>query len=234
MIDLIQALPLSSQLFLLTCAVIGAGIGAYFLIKQTIRQNQERKQQQQQEAAALHTAIVRVEDLVGRHLQVKLTYGAVPDIGLDKGEGVLCVLSGTTLVEPRAVRTWRGSYGGSSIRIAKGVSIHGGGTAGTSESHEEMRMVDNGTLTLTNHRLIFVGSKRTLSTPLKKIVDAETEGYNNWLRLNLQGRQKTACFQFRTDVPINYEYDGQSYSTRFHSGLLKIAIDQAMDPQTVH
>jgi hypothetical protein len=152
--------------------------------------------------------------------QSRSSGGEVPNIALNEGEDVLCVFAGTTLLEPRAVRTWRSNYGGPSFRIAKGVSFRLGASSGVSESHEEMRAVDIGTLILTNERLSFVGSRRTIDVPLEKIIDVDNEGYSDWLRLNRQGKQKTECFQLNSALYTYFNYNGEQLLAQSKVGCL--------------
>lgn len=88
------------------------------------------------------------------------------------------------LDEPRAVR----HYGGTSLRVAKGVRIH----MGQSESHQEMRQIDNGYLTLTNKRLIFSGEKRSSNIDLRKIMNVTI--YLDGFKVNIENRQKPQFF----------------------------------------
>jgi hypothetical protein len=160
-------------------------------------------------------------------VQIKFTCGDAPSIALNEDEEVLCDAP-TTLVEPRAVRTWYSTYGGPSFRIAKGVSFRAGASSGTSESHEEMRPIDPGTLVLTNQRIIFVGSKRTISLPVHKIIRIDNEGYFNLLRLNREGKQKAEAFEFDSALQIHYQYNGEARSAPFHSAWLIAAINQVL------
>jgi len=56
--------------------------------------------------------------------------------------------TGTVLQETRAIRKYTGSGRGVGFRIAKGVYVGVGGRSGTSESHEEWRAIDEGSLLL--------------------------------------------------------------------------------------
>lgn len=88
------------------------------------------------------------------------------------------------LHEPRAVR----NYGGGSVRVMKGVWIHGG----QSESHQEMRHIDNGRLILTNRRLLFNGGSRTANIDLRKILNITT--FSDGFKVNIENRQKPQFF----------------------------------------
>ena len=90
-----------------------------------------------------------------RHLcengaQIRFSSGEAPDIGLNEGEEVLCAVSHTGLLEAREISTSSGGYAGPSFRVAEGVSFGLGGYSGSTESHDEFRLVDQGTLVLTN------------------------------------------------------------------------------------
>lgn len=112
---------------------------------------------------------------------------------LKRNEEVRIVLSGVCLLEARAVR--RGSYGGGSIRVAKGVRLSTGSFQ--AESREELRHIDRGTLTLTNKRLVFSGAKRTVNVGLAQIVSVEPYEKNG-IALRRTRKQKTEYF---TDFP---------------------------------
>ena len=75
-------------------------------------------------------------------------------IRLKSGEVCFYYDPTATLCEPRAVRS--GGYGGASVRIARGVSIHTGRFG--SESHDEWRKITEGALYVTNRRIIFDGA----------------------------------------------------------------------------
>jgi hypothetical protein len=160
---------------LVVLLVVVAAVGVLIYCQASQRRPQPSPVLQQ----AFHTTLNHFADLARKGLQIKLMAGEPPNIALRSAEHLLCVFPKTTLLEPRAVREWRSRCGGSSIRIAKGLSLRLGGSRGVSESHDEFRAIDTGTLLLTNERLNFIGSQRTNSIPLKTVVDIE--GYSNAL-----------------------------------------------------
>ena len=91
------------------------------------------------------------------------------DIRLKKGE--LCYFKDSTakLLEPRSVRS--GGYGGASIRVAKGMSIHSGRFA--SESHDEWREITTGALYVTNRRIIFDGATKNREILLPDVMSVQ-------------------------------------------------------------
>jgi len=161
----------------------------------------------------------------GGHL-IKLTCDQAPGIILESNEELLSVLPLVTLLEPRAVRTRYGVFGGPSIRIAKGISFRFGGYGGSSESHEELRAVDQGTLVLTSQRLTFIGQGRTFSVALEKIVSME--GYDDSLQLNRQGKEKVEHFEFSDNTKMTYPCNGSELSVRISGQVVKLLIAQAI------
>lgn len=119
---------------------------------------------------------------------------AVDSVGvvLKRSEIPVVKLENITLMEPRAVRTSTGGYGGTSIRIAKGVTIHTGGTRGRSVSHDEIKVIDNGELIITNKRIIFLGSNRTTNIDINKIVSIEE--YSDGIKIQRSNKQKPEYF----------------------------------------
>jgi hypothetical protein len=95
-----------------------------------------------------------------RALTIEMICGPIP-AGFDHDERVLCVLPGINLLETRAVRrtirSGRGRSAGPTIRLAPGLSFRFSGRVSTgaseSESFDELRQIDHGTLVLTTTRL---------------------------------------------------------------------------------
>ena len=96
---------------------------------------------------------------------------------------------GSNFYETRAVRR----YGGTSFRVMKGVRIY----TGQGESQQEMRLIDSGDLLLTNKRLVFSGSKRTINIDLRKIINLTQ--FSDGLQINRENKQKPEIFS--TDKP---------------------------------
>jgi hypothetical protein len=103
-------------------------------------------------------------------------------IMLSKDEKCYIRIDGVNLQEERSVRVSTGGYGGFSFRVAKGVYARTGSFGATSESHLELRLIDTGTLYVTNKRYIFDGSKKNIQGELKKIISIET--YSNGIKIS--------------------------------------------------
>jgi hypothetical protein len=115
-----------------------------------------------------------------------------PPTGFEFDEQVIFCLPGVSLMEPRAVRYTRGGSAGSSIRIMKGLSIRTGGWAGRSESVEELRTIDRGTLVLTTKRLVFLGQLRTNSVILSDIISIQS--FTDAIDVHRERKQKVETY----------------------------------------
>lgn len=207
----------------LVALVIG---GAYIYLSSRASQSNQQASQSQKRLSQINTTLNHFADLAGKGIQTKLTAGDAPNIALKNGEHLLCVFSNTTLLEPRAVRTWRSAYGGPAIRVAKGLSFRFGQSRGVSESHDELRAIDTGTLLLTNERLVFIGSQRTSSNALKDIIDIE--GRTDGVMIHRKGKQRIEGYQFSDAMQMNYQYDGQTLAAPMDGQLVKAGILEAI------
>lgn len=99
----------------------------------------------------------------------------------------------TTLYEERTRRAYYGGGPGISIRLGKGVRLCLSGGYRTSIPIYEVAELDSGTLVITSERLAFLGSRRTLEKPLKKIVSVLP--YSDGVQVHFSNRQKAACFK---------------------------------------
>jgi len=93
---------------------------------------------------------------------VNLTSSSTSPIIPKKNEKTNLVMNNVSFLEARSVRQTIGGYGGPTFRVAKGVSFRLGGVSARSVSHDEIKKIDQGTLVLTNKRLIFLGDKKKL------------------------------------------------------------------------
>ncbi len=87
-------------------------------------------------------------------------------------------------LEERAVRV----SGGGAVRVVRGVYLSGS----KSESHGELRTLDNGVLLLTNKRLIFNGDLRSTEYKLNKVISVEE--YKDAVEIGVSNKQKVQIF----------------------------------------
>lgn len=142
---------------------------------------------------------------------------------LKKNERALLFLSDVALWESRAVRQTRGAYGGPTFRVAKGVSFKVGSFSSHSESHEELRTIDQGILTLTNKRLVFTGTKRTNNIDLRKIISIEP--YKDGIASQRENKQKIEYFIGINRTSLNITSNGRKYTIPVSGVVLKCIIE---------
>jgi len=157
--------------------------------------------------------------------------GAEPPVVLKRGEELRVVLPNISLIEPRSVRTGRAFYGGPSIRVAKGIRLRTGMVKGRGESHEELRNIDQGILTLTTKRLIFSGEKNSLTIALTKIVSMEP--FKDGVAIRREDRQKTQYFSGINPeiISIEAKIDDRQYEEPFTGEILKYLIEGTIKQQ---
>jgi hypothetical protein len=145
---------------------------------------------------------------------------------LKKKEEMVFAMPNVTLQEPRAVRQTVGGYGGPSFRVTKGVYFRTGGFGAQSESHEEIRVIDLGTLTLTDKRIVFSGAKRTVNIDLRKLVSVEPYRRDG-IALRRSDRQKTQYFTGINQAELNIGIDGRTYNEPL-SGLILMSMIEGL------
>ena len=153
---------------------------------------------------------------------INLTSDRPSPVILKKNENISLVLYNINLQEPRAVRQTHAAYGGPTIRVAKGVSFRLGGASARSESHEEIRVIDQGSLILTNKRLIFIGSKRTTNIDLRKIM--AIKAYKDGIESQRENKQKTEYFTGTDKSSITFTINGRQSTIPVLGVVVKAAI----------
>lgn len=95
-----------------------------------------------------------------------------PDIVIQKSELCHIKIANVNWYELRSVRQ-RVSYSGysTSFKIAKGFYLRSGSYRPQSYSVDTMKLIDTGTLYLTNKRIIFTGTKKNSNIRIDKILD---------------------------------------------------------------
>ena len=179
-----------------------------------------------------HQLIVQKENDANQFLtslqngKITINSNNTSPIILKKNESLSIVMQNITLQEPRAVRQTHAAYGGPTIRVAKGVSFRLGGASARSESHEEIRDIDWGSLILTSKRLIFIGSKRTTNIDLRKIM--AIEAYTDGIESQRENKQKTEYFKGTNSTVVNFNIDGRQSSIPLTGVVLRAAIQGAI------
>jgi hypothetical protein len=145
---------------------------------------------------------------------------------LKKNEKLSLIMENISFQEPRAVRQTHAAYGGPTIRVAKGVSFRLGGASARSESHDEIRVIDQGKLVLTNKRLIFIGDKRTVNIDLKKIL--AVQAYRDGIELQRENKQKPEYFTGTDKHTVNLNTNSRQNTIPVYGAVLKAAVQGAI------
>jgi hypothetical protein len=121
-----------------------------------------------------------------------------PPLVISKGEKVVAALPNTTLLEPRSVRVREGRRSSSSMRMTYGYSTGTGGYTSTTESRDQLKTVDRGTLVVTDQRIAFMGALKTISIDVKAImgVDPHPDG----IALHCKDKEKVESFKISDDL----------------------------------
>lgn len=90
--------------------------------------------------------------------------------GIVLNDGELCHYQGPAFTEKTSSRIagYTSQYTGGNVRIAKGLSIHSGGSE-RQAVHETLTERSNGILYITNHRIIFIAPKSAFDKPLNSL-----------------------------------------------------------------
>ena len=195
-------------------AVILTIVVAIILFRNHLKSNGQKTDEDEEQALALWQQIRE--------------QGSLPTVTtsliLHKHEVALLEQPDAELLETRSVREYKGGASGVRLRIAKGVSVGLGKTRGHSESHQEWRSIDVGTLVVTNKRLIFKGDKRNRTVFLNKLLSIEKEctvtGVN-LIEIAEDNRKKTLrftvdnCFKWELVIRIALSVDNVTQIDNF-------------------
>ena len=94
------------------------------------------------------------------------------ELAAKRGERVYLVARGAGLVEhQRSGGTWTGGYSGFSVRLTRNLRWHVGGNRGTYQpGPEEPALLDTGTVTITDRRVVFQGAKQSREWTFSKLL----------------------------------------------------------------
>jgi len=150
-------------------------------------------------------------------------------IVVSEGEKVVAVLPNTDLLEPRTVRIREGKRHSSSMRIVRGYSTGSGSYTSTTESLDQLKTIDRGTLVVTDQRIAFMGALKTISIDVKKImgVDPHADG----VALHCKDKEKVESFKISGGLKLTYHEDQQEVSVPFIGSFLERIISLTMSGQ---
>jgi hypothetical protein len=121
---------------------------------------------------------------------------------LKKGEFAVLVMAGAGLIEMgREAGSYQGGSQGVSFRVMKGVSYRVGGHRGTFvPGPEVLKVVDTGTVVITNQRVVFQGAGRTREWLFTKLIGVDHDPERPLTMLHVSNRQKASGFAYTEKV----------------------------------
>lgn len=127
------------------------------------------------------------------------------NVVLKKGERLIIDIPNVVLAEERAKT--RGSYGGFTIRVARGFSVHTGGFEGARET--SLVRIDEGSFALTNKRVVFTGAGQTRNFKLSTINSFVLA--DDGIGINRGSKTKTEYYLGTTQVVMLYTMEPEEH-----------------------
>ena len=158
-------------------------------------------QQQQQEAARQHERDVLAWCAATARAVANETAAPVSTpIALKAKEQAIYFVDGAGLVESRrGPGHWQGGSQGVSVRIpgTKSMRYRVGATRGTyAQGDESPTLIDNGSLTITTTRAVFIGAKQTREWAWAKLLGFHDEATTAWTGIAVSNRQKVSGISY--------------------------------------
>jgi hypothetical protein len=121
----------------------------------------------------------------------------IPGFSPEKGEIPIYKLQSAALTEYRSTgSSYQGGSQGVSFRIAKGVSYRVGSSRGQLvKNPEQLTVIDEGSVTFTNKRIVFVGSNVNREWEFSKLLDVTVGSNGVFVNLAVSNRQKNSGLQ---------------------------------------
>jgi hypothetical protein len=126
----------------------------------------------------------------------------------------------TNLFEPRSIRVGGAQGFSIPVPVLKGIYYHLGGFK--AESHEEIRPIDSGVLTVTNQRLVFTGKTISLDIGLDKIISIEP--FTDAIVLGRSDAQGQVYFRNIDSNNMAIKIDGREYNKKVDGAMLMCLI----------
>ncbi len=145
---------------------------------------------------------LRELEMIERTGELPVVYLIGSKLILKKNEALHLHESPVSLLEERSRSyTYRSQSMGVRIKVAKGLYLTprvGGGSIKQTET--KIEKIDIGELYLTSKRLVFIGEKKTVTIPLKKIFAVEP--FADAIKIGREGKQKAEYFT--TESPLKW------------------------------
>ncbi len=136
------------------------------------REERERQYQRRRELAERQAVLeILVNDRVP-----DLDWSFYPQFKTQKNERMLYVFADAEYIEQRTKRETRGRSAGTSLRVAKGLSVRAGQSAGRVVESDVRTSRGRGNLGVSTKHVFFVGSERSFRVRMDKIVSVRVAG----------------------------------------------------------
>jgi len=146
---------------------------------------------------------------------------------MNKGEGPFQVIQGSALIEPRLLPGpghRDGRFQGFSLKVANDVPYRVGALKASFVQGDEVQMpIDTGTITITNQRVVFEGTKATHEWSFAKVLGVQHVDLQNapWTAIRVFDRQETSGFLYAPGRRLR-EFDSGSTS-RLHTSTVRLS-----------
>jgi hypothetical protein len=134
------------------------------------------------------------------HLTIaQINGGILPEVAsphlLAKKDEIVHIETNASLLKEVAVRQWQGGSSGFSIPLGKsGIRYRVGATRGHSvEVGTRMNVADTGLLAVTNKRVVYIGTRKTVDLALAKLVSVNA--FSDGLEFHATNRVNAVIFQ---------------------------------------
>lgn len=111
-----------------------------------------------------------LRDILDGNIPSRLNITGTLTFLLEKDENVIWLFHNVEFYEQRTKTTYQGRSQGISVKIAKGLYYRTGSFKGNPVTNEQMTLLGNGMLALTNKNLYFASSTKTIKTPYNKLI----------------------------------------------------------------
>jgi Protein of unknown function (DUF2510) len=130
-------------------------------------------------------------------------------LNLKRNERVFYVLPGAGLMETRSgPRHWQGGYSGFSFKVTNRIRYHVGGTRGTSvQGPDETKLLDTGTATITNQRIVFQGQKQSREWAFSKLLGYQHDEQSPWTPIQVSNRQKVSGIRYDANAAQAFQFN---------------------------
>ena len=166
-------------------------------------------------------------------------------LSLRKDERALIRLEGVSLLEWKSNgSSYQGGNVGVSFRVARGVSIGGGRSAGQLTKNPATKQItDDGTATFTNQRVTFVGAQKSMQWDFDKMVGADPGPNGLTVQISVSNRSSNSGLAVTNhsqitpgialDIATTYAEDGKAAAVakcREYASQLRASVQAADKP----